>query len=149
MEFSPSDIIDNHRDENREMLCAKYLRTLPAQTRYEFLWEILKTKDNLTQVAGCRLVTRSVQESNFLYDFLNYALANCDVSTIKFWIMPPLRNLGIRRVIEHLIRKKSEYPVIVNAACYHLHWILKEETPKTLALFEELKEVSGFDSNSL
>lgn len=149
MEFSPSDIIDNRRDEKREMLCAKYLRTLPAKDRYEFLWKILKIKDNLTQVAGCRLVTRSVQDDRFLYEFLNYALANCDVSTIKFWLVPPLRNLGTRRTIEHLIRKNFEYPSIVDAACYHLHWILKDETPKALALFEELKEVTNFDSNSL
>ncbi|MFD2166334.1 hypothetical protein ACFSJY_08645 [Thalassotalea euphylliae] len=149
MEFSPSDIILNSRDENREKECAKYLRSLPTNERYPFLWEVLKSKDNLTQLAGCRLVSRSVQENDFIYELLNYALENCDVSTIGFWLVPCLDVMGVKRTIEHLIRKNDNYPVLVNAACYKLHWHLQGKPKKDLLLLEKLSNACSFDRSSL
>jgi len=142
MSFQPSEFIKQSRDEKREQDCSKFLRSLNDEEHSEFLWKILKSNDNSTQLAGCRLVARSMPNHAFTIDMLEYALIHCNVSSIGIWAKAILKNLGPIKTVTELNNRKGTHKEMVSAACYHLNPYYRDDT-KASKLFRELKREVG------
>jgi hypothetical protein len=138
MTFRPSEFINKTRDEKREQDCSKYLRELDDVEHAAFLWEILSSKDNSTQLTGCRLVERSMPNHAFIINMLEYALTNCDVSSIGFWINAVLKNLGPNKTVMELSNRVDKHREMIDAACYHISQYFQGDTNAS-KLFRELK----------
>ncbi len=142
MTFQTSEFINQSRDEKREQDCSKFLRTLNDEKHSKFLWEVLKSNNNSTQQAGCRLVERSMPNHAFTIEMLEYALIHCNVSSIGFWAKAILKNLGPKKTVMELNNRKGTHKEMVSAACYHLNPYFRDDS-KASKLFRELKRVVG------
>ena len=138
MNFQPSNIVNQRRDEKREQDCSKFLRALNEEERSEFLWVILKNNDISTQLAGCRLVEKSKPSHDFIIEMLEYALIHCDASSIGFWAKAILKNLGPNKMVMELRNRVGSHKEMVSFACYHISPFFRDNS-KASKLFKDLK----------
>ena len=80
-------------------LCDK-LRQQPEQERRGFLMELV----NYQPIVALQLAHKTLESRASFIALLEFAVVNCDASSIKYWLESVVPRLGFRRTVDNLIR---------------------------------------------
>ncbi len=104
------------RDPKWERELFDWLRDQSEETRFEFLMELVQV-----QVTVALQLAHKVLESRASFiKLLEFAVANCDASSIKYWLDCVVPRLGFRRTSDNLLRLSEAESDGVSKALYWL-----------------------------
>lgn len=115
-------------------LCDK-LRQRPEQERLEFLMELVKYQP----IVALQLAYKTLESRASFIALLEFAVANCDASSIKHWLESVVPRLGFRRTVDNLIRLAPTNSDGVEKALYWLPRFVASDAER--AKLDELRKL--------
>ena len=111
---------DDYRGKSRNPQWERELRNLlrqqPEDTRLEFLMDLV----NHHEVVALLLAHKVLESRNSYVQLLEFAVANRNASSIKYWLRAVVPRLGFRRTVDHLLRMSTSHDSGVAKALYWL-----------------------------
>ncbi len=122
MNFSAKDFGKRARQAGWERELAKDLRRLSEAERLSFLLDLLSENSSL----ALDLARKCLTDRKSFEIILERGLQDADASSIRYWLGCVIPPLGFPRVVRHLGRLASTYPIGVRKASYGLPTFSKE-----------------------
>jgi hypothetical protein len=113
---SPGDYEGRRRNPQWERELLAWLRQQPEDTRFAFLMDLMKSQE----AVALQLSHKTLESKESFLKMLDFALANRDASSIRFWLDSVVPRLGFRRTVDNLLRLSMSRTDDVAKALYWL-----------------------------
>jgi hypothetical protein len=115
------------RDATWERELCEELRKQPEHERHQFLMELVKHQP----IVALQLAHKTLESRTSFVALLEFAVVNCDASSIKYWLDSVVPRLGFRRTVDNLIRLAATNGDGVEKALYWLPRFVTSDAENT------------------